>query len=199
MKAIRREENPHPNVGSRPRLASIWAQDRAGLLGSGTGMLWHVPADFAHFKSSTMGCPIIMGRASWEALGGPLPGRPNIVITRQRNYEAPGALLAYSLEEAINEGIAWATEHDAHTVWITGGAQVYAEAMPLVEELVVSDLDLCVPLDPTAPAVHAPLIDERVWVVDPTRSDTQWREPSGDARWKVRTLVRRARPDASFS
>ena len=64
--------------------ASIWAQDRGGVLGSGGGMLWHVPADFAHFKAATMGCPIIMGRHSWEALGGPLPGRANIVVTGSR-------------------------------------------------------------------------------------------------------------------
>ena len=78
------------------KLAAIWAQDSNGILGSGTAMSWHVPADFRHFKDSTMDCPIIMGRRSWEALGKALPGRTNIVITRTPGYEAAGALVVSS-------------------------------------------------------------------------------------------------------
>lgn len=189
-------------TGARPRVASIWAQDRTGVLGSGTGMLWRVPADFTHFKSATLGCPVIMGRASWEALGRALPGRTNIVITRNPSYPAPGAVVVHSLDEALEAAIrALPPAEDStsptsttrvHTVWIAGGSRVYAEAMDRVDELVVTDLDLDVAASGDAgPLVRAPRIDPARWVADPTRSDTDWRPRSGDSRWRVTTWVRR--------
>ena len=72
------------------------AQNR--VIGSDNKMLWHIPEDFAHFKKTTMGHPIIMGRKTWESLGRPLPGRKNVVITRQKDYEAEGAEIVSSLE-----------------------------------------------------------------------------------------------------
>ena len=172
-------------------IASIWAQDSTGLLGSGTGMLWRVPADFAHFKTSTMGCPIIMGRASWESLGRALPGRLNIVITRDAGYEALGALVVASIDEAVAAAREYACEKGSSAVWVTGGGQVYRQTMDMVDELVVTDLDCVIPVAEGAPRVDAPEIDPNVWVADPQRSDSQWRERSGDARWKVTTYVRR--------
>ena len=103
-------------------LASIWAQTADGLLGSGTEMLWRVPADFAHFKAATMNCPIIMGRSSWDALGRPLPGRTSIVITRNPDLKLDGALVAHSLDEAVRLG---QEDHgrrtDLHAVNAAGG------------------------------------------------------------------------------
>lgn len=171
------------------RLASIWAQDKNGVLGSGTDMLWHVPADFAHFKSTTMGCPVIMGRASWEALGRALPGRLNVVLTRRSNYNAPGAVLAHSMADALETAEKWAQDHGSDTIWITGGGKVYADTMDVVDELVISYLDLAVP--GREGLVHAPTIDENIWIADLERSDSDWRETSGDARWKIRTFIRR--------
>ncbi|WP_034285482.1 dihydrofolate reductase [Schaalia suimastitidis] len=173
------------------RIASIWAQDRRGLLGSGTAMLWHVPADFAHFKASTLGCPVLMGRASWEALGRPLPGRLNVVLSRDTTYVASGAVVVSSLEDGIVVCRDWAREHTAHTVWIAGGGAVYAQALPLVDELVVTHLDLEVNVPEGAPAVYAPPIDSATWRVDEDRSDQEWRPISGDAAWKVVTYIRR--------
>ena len=180
------------SADDRPVLASIWAQDRTGVLGTGTGMLWHVPGDFAHFRAATLGCPVIMGRASWESLGAPLPDRPNIVITSNGSYRAPGASVVTSVEEAIELGRQLALASGAPTVWVTGGGRVYAETMDLVEELAVTDLDLDV-LAGGHPGhvVRAPEIDPAVWVVDPARSDADWRPVSGDARWRVTTWVRR--------
>ena len=170
------------------RVISIWAQDRSGVLGSGTDMLWHVPEDSAFFKARTMGCPIVMGRVSWEALGRALPRRTNIVITHNRYYAAPGAHVVHSLAEALEV----AAHYPAHTVWIVGGAHVYAEAMDLVDELVVTDLDLDVT---PCPLVYAPHIDPAEWVRDPSRSDADWRPRSGDAAWRVTTWVRRGKED----
>lgn len=173
-------------------IASIWAQDRSGVLGTGTDMLWRVPADFAHFKRSTMGCPLIMGRRSWEALGGALPGRTNIVLTRTPGYEVEGGVRAASIDEAVEIARRVAAADGAKTIWIAGGAHVYADTIDLVDELVVTDLDLDVhAVDASVEVVRAPRIDPEVWVVDDARSDAQWAAKSGDARWRVTTYVRR--------
>ena len=181
----------------QPRRASIWAQDRAGVIGDGKGMLWHVPEDFKHFRSETMGCPVVMGRASFEALGSPLPGRLNIVLTRSpeaaNNVRAAGALASDSLDEALRLADEECARTGAATVWITGGARVYQEALPLVDELVVTELDLSVGPSNGAPGhvVRAPEIDPVLWRVVPERSDAQWRPRSGDAPWKVVVYERR--------
>lgn len=174
------------------RLASIWAQDRRGVLGTGMGMLWHVPADFAHFKRMTLGCPIIMGRRSWEALPGALAGRTNIVLTRTPTVTINGGVRASSITEALEIAQADAARSGAQTIWVTGGAQLYADTMSLVDELVITDLDLDV-AERSHPGalVYAPVIDDTLWDVDPTRSDSSWRPASGDARWRVTTYVRR--------
>lgn len=186
------DEGGVSTVGPGIVVSSIWAQDRSGVLGSGTGMLWHVPADFAHFKSATLGCPVVMGRASWEALGQALEGRTNIVITRNRSYQAPGATVVHSLGEAMEVATHSPFDCPRPTVWITGGSHVYAEAMDLVDELVVTDLDLDVlESHGEAEVVRAPRIDPAEWVADPARSDTGWRPRSGDAAWRVTTWVRR--------
>lgn len=180
-------------TGHLPVLASIWAQDQRGVLGTGTGMLWNVPADFAHFRRETRGCPVIMGRASWEALGGALPERTNIVITTRHDYVAEGAHVVTSLEESVDLGMRVAEETGAPTVWITGGARVYSDAMDMVQELVVTylDLDAVAARGRSGRVVHAPQIDPLVWRPDPELTDADWRPVSGDARWRVTTWIRR--------
>ena len=128
-------------------VSSIWAQDRTGVLGSGSDMLWRVPDDSAFFKRTTMGAPVIMGRSSWEALGGALPGRTNIVITRQPHWQAPGAHTAHSLEQAI------ALCPNAATIWVIGGAQIYAQALPLAQQIVVTEIDADFTGDAHAPTL----------------------------------------------
>lgn len=174
----------------RFRLGSVWAQDQNRVIGSGTGMLWRVPADQQFFKETTLNAPIVMGRPSWEALKGPLPNRTNIVITRAEDYRADGAIVTHSLAEAIEAAEADATERGTDRIWIGGGAHVYRQTMDLVDELFITQLDLTVAGDPDQLA-RAPLPDPAVWRLDPTRSDNTWRERSGDARWKVEVYVRR--------
>ena len=140
-----------------------------------------------------MGCPIIMGRRSWEALGRALPGRTNIVITRTPGYEAEGALVVSSVNEALQIAREETARTDAPYIWITGGAQLYAQTLPLLDEAVVTDLELDVAA--SAPEgstfVYAPPLDPALWRRDEERSDAEWRERSGDARWKVSTWVQR--------
>ena len=182
----------HVSAGSRAGhgigvLGMIWAEDKAHVLGAGGKMLWHVPADFKHFKDTTMGSPVIMGRASFLSLGQALPGRRNIVLTGSREFTAPDVEIAHSLEEAL--------ELCARTpqVWITGGAKVYREVMELglADLLVVTQLDMTAMVPPMSTVAYAPVIDPVRWQLDLTRSDENWRPKSGDAAWRVRYYIPR--------
>ncbi len=171
------------------KFGSVWAQDTNGVLGSGEEMLWRVPADQQFFKVVTMGAPIVFGRSSWDAQRGALKGRTNIVITRDLNFEAPGAVVTHSINDALQVAADQARKDGLSHAWITGGAQIYEQTMDVVDELIVSEMDLTLP--EVGPRVFAPEIDPAIWKVDPERSDSQWRPKSGDARWKVVTYVRR--------
>lgn len=162
------------------KIGMIWAQAAHRVIGDGQKMLWHVPADLKHFKSTTMGSPIIMGRRSFEALGKrALPGRLNIVLTTREDYQASEAKVATSIPQAL----ALAAASGAQKCWITGGARLYAEGMKLADELIVTYLDLDVGDQPGY--AHAPEIPLRLWQVDAARSDSESRPTSGDSRRKV--------------
>lgn len=130
-------------------LGMIWAQSRNGVIGRDGDLPWRIREDWQHFRRTTGDDPVVHGRASWEALpeaNRPLPGRRNIVITRRRDYEAPGAEVVHSLTEAL-------TLLDGEDAWICGGGQVYAEAMPHADLLVVSEIDAHVEGDTHAPPI----------------------------------------------
>ncbi|WEG07727.1 dihydrofolate reductase [Microbacterium horticulturae] len=135
----------------------IWAQARGGVIGADGGMPWHVPEDMAHFKEITMGAPVVMGRRTWESFPErfrPLPGRRNIVVTRNDGWTAAGAEPAASVDAAL----ALAAEGDPGTgtgrTWIIGGGQVYREALARADRLEVTELDLDVAGDTTAPSTE---------------------------------------------
>jgi dihydrofolate reductase len=120
------------------RLGLVYARSRNGVIGKDGVMPWHLPADLAHFKQVTMGAPVIMGRKTWESLPPrfrPLPGRRNIVVSRQADWASPGATRAGSLEEAI---ALCATEP---TAWVIGGGQIYAQAAALAHLAEVTEID----------------------------------------------------------
>ena len=119
-------------------IALIYARAANGVIGKNGTMPWHLPEDMAHFKRLTQGCPVIMGRKTWDSLPPrfrPLPGRSNIVVTRQPDWNQNGAQRAPSLREALQF-----CEQSA-TVWVIGGAQIYAEALPLADRLEVTEID----------------------------------------------------------
>ena len=109
------------------QLHLIVAHARNGVIGKDNKLPWYLPEDLKNFKRTTIGKPVIMGRKTWESLGRPLPGRRNIVITRQENYKAEGATVVGSLDEALK------AVEDAPIAFIMGGAQVYEEALPRVK------------------------------------------------------------------
>ena len=126
-------------------VAAMSKEDRG--IGMNNGLLWHVPADMKRFKELTLGHPIIMGRKTFESiieiLGKPLPGRTNIVVTRDVAYEHESARVAHSLEDAIKI----AQEENPAEIHIGGGAQLYEQALPLTERLYVTWFDDRQPAD----------------------------------------------------
>ncbi|MBC3186418.1 dihydrofolate reductase [Corynebacterium sp. zg-331] len=136
-------------------LGAIWAQDRAGVIGDGTGIPWHLPEDLRHFKEVTLGAPVIMGRRTWESLPKkPLPGRENIVLSRRAAGEwSRGAGVSTRIP---GEG------------WIIGGGEIYAQTIDAVDvvEMTVVDTQVRVPTP-----VFAPAIPDRMVLV----SDSGWR------------------------
>lgn len=187
---------PGPPEGAAEPLGAIWAQDRQRVLGADGGMLWRVPADFRHFKAATLGGAVLMGRTTWKSIGGALPGRLSIVLSRRAGWSAPGALTASSLQA----GLGLARQHLGRLgedpregayrmlprLWVIGGGTVYQQAMDagVLDELVVTTVDLGAG---RGPAVRAPVVDPALWVRDEGGSDAPglWRPVSGDARWRV--------------
>lgn len=112
------------------KLSIIVAAAENNVIGRDNDLLWHIPADFKHFKATTMGKPMIMGRKTFESLPGILPGRPHIVVSRS-GFTHEGATSCSSLEEAIEEAKKIANDE----VFIIGGAQIYEQALPLCDRL----------------------------------------------------------------
>ena len=126
----------------------IFARAANGVIGRDGGLPWHLPEDLAHFKRTTLGQPVIMGRKTWDSLPPrfrPLPGRLNIVVTRQPGWAADGALRAGSLAEA--QALCPAVS-DA---WVIGGAELYAQAEPLARTAVVTEIHQAFDGDAMAP------------------------------------------------
>jgi dihydrofolate reductase len=134
-------------------LTLIVARARNGVIGRDNALPWRLPEDLQHFKRTTLGAPIIMGRKTWDSLGRPLPGRRNIVVSRNRGLTLEGAEVAASLEDAQRLCVG------SEQVFLIGGAQLYAEALPSADRLIVTEIDADVPGDAFFPAV-----DRSKWI-----------------------------------
>jgi dihydrofolate reductase len=140
------------DLPSQPRLHLIYARAANGVIGKDGTLPWHLPEDLAHFKRTTLGCPVIMGRKTWDSLPPrfrPLPGRANIVITRQTNWHENGAQPAQGLREALQ-----LCEQNSD-VWVIGGAQLYTLAAPLASTAVVTEIHADFEGDAFAPTLGA--------------------------------------------
>ena len=123
---------------NRPRLALIAAVARNRVIGRGGELVWRESADQQHFRRVTLGCPVIMRRKTWDSLPArfrPLPGRRNIVVTRNAGWHGEGAERAGSLAEALR------LAQDAAKVFVIGGAELYALALPQADELVLTEIE----------------------------------------------------------
>ncbi|MGI4778720.1 MAG: dihydrofolate reductase [Janthinobacterium lividum] len=152
------------------RLNLIYARAANGVIGKDNALPWQLPEDMAHFKRVTSGATVVMGRKTWDSLPPrfrPLPGRRNIVVTRQPDWTAPGAERAGSLQEAV----ALSSEmSDTAEVWVVGGAQIYAEAQTLARRAVVTEIERDFDGDAWAPVLgadwHETARDSRVAAAD---------------------------------
>nr|AIA13384.1 Dihydrofolate reductase [uncultured bacterium] len=129
-------------TGAAMRLSIVAAVASNRAIGRDNALLWRLPGDMRHFRETTTGAPVIMGRKTWDSIGRPLPGRRNIVVTRQAGWSAVGAFTAGSLSEAI--ALASRPGDDVAVsgkAYVIGGAELYAQALPLADEMIITEVD----------------------------------------------------------
>jgi dihydrofolate reductase len=117
------------------KLTLIAAMGKNRAIGLAGRMPWHLPAELQHFKKATMGKAIVMGRKTWQAIGRPLPGRQNIVVSRNPDFQAEGVELAASLEDAVRIS-------ESDEVMVIGGGQLYALGLPLAQRMILTLIDI---------------------------------------------------------
>ena len=123
-------------------LSLIAALGENRVIGVDNSMPWHLPGDFKYFKATTLGKPIIMGRKTWDSLGRPLPGRLNLVVSRQADLQLEGAEVFASLDAAVERAQAWAKEQGVSEVMLIGGAQLYTQALADADRLYLTRVGL---------------------------------------------------------
>ncbi|RSX54908.1 diacylglycerol kinase [Bifidobacterium dolichotidis] len=166
-------------------LNMIWAQafdhdGREGAIGFEGGMPWHLPEDLKRFKELTVSHPIIMGRRTWESLNPkyrPLPNRDNIVISSNRDFVAPGAVVVDNIEDALDLARQEAIPDDGldrSEIWVIGGARLFEELLPRASKLCVTQIDMAVDADTYAPSVSS-LVADGSWEVT---EESAWKTPS---------------------
>ena len=141
------------------KISIIVAQSRNGVIGKNNQLPWHLPADLKHFKAVTMGKPIVMGRKTFESIGRPLPGRKNIVISRQRNFQAPGCAVFHSIDEAL------ASLVQESEIMVIGGANIYEQFIDKADRIYRTVVDVSVEGD-----VYFPELPSNEWVLESEES-----------------------------
>jgi len=167
------------------RLALIAAVARNGVIGKDNGLPWHLPEDLRHFKAITLGKPVIMGRKTWESLNPkfrPLPGRRNLIISRNPQYHAAGGEVAGSVGEALRRVA------DADEAFVIGGAELYRQALALADRLYLTEIEADIDGD-----VRFPPIDPRLWQETTREAGTS----AGGLNFAFVQLVRRSTPSAT--
>ncbi|MEV8254951.1 dihydrofolate reductase [Rhodoglobus sp. NPDC076762] len=173
-------------------VALIWAQSAGGIIGHNGSMPWHLPEDLAHFKELTLGSPVIMGRKTWDSLPPrfrPLPGRRNIVVTRQEEWNALGAEVAHTVDSAVELAAASASTVDAdltdrghgepvETVWVIGGAEIFASVLESADRLEVTEIRETFEGDTMAPERD----DE--WMLVASDPSDGWHTSATDLRYR---------------
>ena len=129
-----------------------------GVIGRAGGLPWRLKSDMQRFRALTFGHPVLMGRKTYQSIGKPLPGRTNIVVTREPAFASPGVLVARSLDAALDAARGDALRRGAPAIMVIGGADLYAQAMPRAARLEITRVHASPPGD-----VHFPAIDEREW------------------------------------
>jgi dihydrofolate reductase len=135
-----------------PEFIIIVAISQNGVIGRNGQLPWHLPSDLKHFKKTTMNCPIVMGRKTFESIGKALPGRDNIVLTRDTSLSLPGCIVVHSMQDALDQCT------DEGKVFIIGGADIFNESLPIIDTIIVTALERDVDGD-----VYFPDIDPTIF------------------------------------
>lgn len=156
--------NENTNKSADRPVTIIAAVCRDGAIGRDGDLVCRLRPDMRHFRETTTGHTVVMGRKTWESLRGPLPNRHNIVVTRQKDYTAPGATVCHSLDEAL----AHCDLRDEGTIFVIGGQQLYTQAIDLAQKMILTCID-----------IEAPDADTYFPDIDYTR----WHSEHDEARW----------------
>lgn len=153
----------------------IWAQSTSGVIGRDGAIPWHLPEDLARFKTLTMGHTVAMGRRTWDSLPArfrPLPGRRNMVLSRNSGFEAPGAEVVGSIYEAIDD-----------QTWVIGGSEIYHLALPAATRCEVTEVEIDLQLEDDD--ALAPVLDE-TWI----GTSGDWQDSTSGLRYRFHSFLR---------
>jgi dihydrofolate reductase len=167
-----------------PTLVLVAAVAENGVIGQGGSLPWRLKSDMKHFRAATIGKPVIMGRKTYLSIGKPLPGRTNIVMSRDRAFTAPGVVVARHIAAALAVARGDALRRGAAEIVVIGGAEVYAQTMDIADRLVVTT----VALQPRGDTKF-PVIDPAVWME--SRRTVQAAGPGDEAAFNVTVFERR--------
>lgn len=145
---------------TQPIKTIVVAVSRNNIIGREGDMPWRLSSDLKRFKAMTLGKPVIMGRKTFQSIGKPLPGRPNVVITRDASFSPEGVTVVHSLEEAVNAATHMAAESGIDEICILGGGEIYRQAIGLADQLLITHVEAEVDGD-----TSFPIIDPALWRV----------------------------------
>ena len=173
--------------GLYPPIALVAAVAQNGVIGADGDMPWTLPSDLARFKRLTMGCPIIMGRKTFDAIGKPLPGRHSIVVTRNANWSHAGVEVCHTLDQALEAGLKSAADNQASMICVIGGGEIYRQALERADILHITRIEARPEGDATFPAP-----DEKDWyLADETDGQAHERDSAATVyeTWRRRSSV----------
>lgn len=166
-------------------ISLIAAVARNSVIGASQAIPWRIPSDFAWFKQTTMGKPMIMGRKQFETFAKPLPGRPHIVVTRQPDYTPDGVIVCHSLADALEEARNMAQTLGVDEIMVIGGGDIYAQALPQADRLYISH----VALEPAGDVVFPPIAPETWCIVSKPEVP---RSPKDEAEYTIAVYERQS-------
>ncbi len=172
-------------MSTNPMLSLIVAKSRNNVIGVDGGLPWRLSSDLKFFKATTMGKPVLMGRVTWESLPFPLPGRPNLVLTRNSAYKAPKAEVFTDVHEMIGRGYELGGAAGTDEIMLIGGAKLYASLMRYCSRMYVTEVDAMIEGDAHFPAIRADM-----WKVVSETAHPQGKKD--DYPFVVRVYERRA-------
>ena len=172
------------NISAAPEIVLMVGMASNRCIGNDNKLLWHLPEDLKHFKRTTSNKPIIMGRKTYDSIGRPLPNRTNIVVTRNESWSAEGTVVASSLQQAFSVAKEAAVDLTASEIVVIGGAEIYAEALPYVTRMYLTQVDANIDGD-----AFFPEVDYTCWSC--TSSEQFWADDSNPYNYRFETWVKK--------